>query len=82
LPEIREAEELDDPLPRRWRVPLRFEEAEIVLENLGGDWPRYRRMKTEYQARLIATRRVKRMLEGAQAHDMNQRSELRKAAGK
>jgi len=73
---------MDDPLPRSWRVPLRYEEAEIVLENLAGDWAKYRRMPVRYQARLIATRRAKRMLDAAQEHDRNRRNELRRAAGK
>lgn len=81
MPELREAELLDDPLPRSWRVPLRYEEAEVVLENMGGNWQRYRRMPLHYQARVIATRRIKRMLDAAQAHDADVRRELRRPPG-
>jgi hypothetical protein len=73
-----DAKRLDDPLPRDWYIPLRLEVARLVLENMGGNWQAWRRLLPADRARLIATRRIVKMVEIAQAHEIDTRMELKR----
>lgn len=64
-------------MPRDWRTPLALEQATLVLEQMSGDWTRYRRLPVAYRERLIATRRVSRMAEHARWYDDQTRRKLR-----
>ena len=63
-------------MPRAWRQPLQLDVAELVLENMAGDWSLWRSLPRRYRARLVATRRITRMKQIAQDYDQAARRVL------
>lgn len=65
-------------MPREWRRPLALDISEMVLTEMGGNWPLFRSLPKRWRARLVATKRVVGMVSVARARDEAVRREMDK----